>query len=172
MTVEKSPKPATRKRVSDGHTTLYAAYIGAAASIIAALVGFLVPFLFPQQPNQPTIVTDDVSFSQAIGVNLDTNPITLGPPSNLPLALAVGKNSVTLTTSLPLSLAQSSDTSTNPPSLNECQQVISAAPVLKITTQKHEWVCVRTEKGSTQAIWIKNIVSPDSAAVVFYHSLS
>lgn len=159
-----SPSMAEEKSSS----SIRFALIGAVASVIAALFAFFVTFvLSPSQKPSPTPTPSVLSFAETVGLNLDTNPPTVGPPTISSLTVTEANRTVDFTAKLPSSLAYITNDTSNPPSLSACQRAIAGNPTLSANIQDNGWVCVRTAQGATKAIRIVSI-NPSNTEIEVY----
>ena len=148
---------------------------GGAASIILALCGFLlssqVDRFFPVSPVLPkphTIPTSEtLFFTGTIGVNPDTNPLTIGPPSASTLTVAEAYNVIDFTVKIPSSLGYIADDTSSPPSLSACQVAIATGPTPIASIQDEGWICIRTAAGATKAIRIAAINPANTELEIF-----
>jgi hypothetical protein len=140
-------------------------WISAATTLVAlgvALAGFFfTSSLKPSPKPSPTITPVAFSVTGALGVNLDTNPPTFGPPSTSSLTVAEAKNTANFVAKLPSSLAYITDDTSSPPSLSACEAVIAERPTLNVSVQDNGWVCIRTVAGATKAIHVIAINPPN-----------
>ena len=148
---------------------------GGVASIILALCGFLlssqVDRFFPVSPVSPKprpIPTSEIlSFTGTIGVNPDTNPLTIGPPSVSSLTVASAYNVVDFTARIPSSLAYIANDTGSPPSLSACQVAIATGPTPIASIPDEGWICIRTAAGATKAIRVAAINPANTELEVF-----
>jgi hypothetical protein len=147
------------------------AWISGSFTLIAALVA-LAAFLFtselksPPKPS-PTPTPATISFTGTVGLNLDTNPPTVGPTTTSALTFTMVNNAVYATAKIPSSLAYIADDTNSPPLLSACQTAIASHPTLVVTMQNNKWVCVRTVAGATKAVHVTTINSLNVEIQIF-----